>query len=95
MERLAQERKRSEELLCRMMPKAIADRLKLGGKAVETCEVKKKKDRNHFMRLLRSQYSLLRNHSFFNVDKGRDVFEQYLNLNEYMKDHIFELQKKI
>ena len=39
MEKLAQERKRSEELLCRMMPKAIADRLKLGGKAVETCEV--------------------------------------------------------
>lgn len=43
MEKLAQERKRSEELLCRMMPKAIADRLKLGGKAVETCEVKKRK----------------------------------------------------
>ncbi|KAJ7380855.1 hypothetical protein OS493_007248 [Desmophyllum pertusum] len=38
MKKLAQERKRSEELLCRMMPKAIADRLKLGGKAVETCE---------------------------------------------------------
>lgn len=39
MERLALERKRSEELLYRMMPKAIADRLTLGGKAVETCEV--------------------------------------------------------
>ncbi|XP_078363542.1 soluble guanylate cyclase 88E-like isoform X1 [Oculina patagonica] len=38
MEKLALERKRSEELLYRMMPKAIADRLKLGGKAVETCE---------------------------------------------------------
>lgn len=38
MEKLAQERKRSEELLYRMMPKAIADRLRLGGKAVETCE---------------------------------------------------------
>lgn len=40
MEKLAQERKRSEELLYRMMPKAIADRLRLGGKAVETCEVR-------------------------------------------------------
>lgn len=39
IEKLAIERKRSEELLYRMMPKAIADRLKLGGKAVETCEV--------------------------------------------------------
>ena len=39
MEKLALERKRSEELLYRMMPKAIADRLTLGGKAVETCEV--------------------------------------------------------
>lgn len=48
MEKLAQERKRSEELLCRMMPKAIADRLKLGGKAVETCEVHMlKKQRSH------------------------------------------------
>lgn len=39
IQKLAIERKRSEELLYRMMPKAIADRLKLGGKAVETCEV--------------------------------------------------------
>lgn len=39
MEKLALERKRSEELLYRMMPKAIADRLTLGAKAVETCEV--------------------------------------------------------
>ena len=39
MEKLALERKRSEDLLYRMMPKAIADRLTLGGKAVETCEV--------------------------------------------------------
>lgn len=39
IEKLAIERRRSEELLYRMMPKAIADRLRLGGKAVETCEV--------------------------------------------------------
>ena len=39
IEKLALERKRSEDLLYRMMPKAIADRLRLGGKAVETCEV--------------------------------------------------------
>ena len=39
IEKLATERKRSEELLYRMMPKAIADRLRLGGRAVETCEV--------------------------------------------------------
>ncbi|XP_068723513.1 soluble guanylate cyclase 88E-like [Montipora capricornis] len=38
IEKLATERKRSEELLYRMMPKAIADRLRLGGRAVETCE---------------------------------------------------------
>ncbi|XP_067052727.1 soluble guanylate cyclase 88E-like [Acropora muricata] len=38
IEKLAIERRRSEELLYRMMPKAIADRLRLGGKAVETCE---------------------------------------------------------
>ncbi|XP_022801702.1 soluble guanylate cyclase 88E-like isoform X2 [Stylophora pistillata] len=38
LENLDQERQRSEELLYRMMPKAVADRLRDGQKAVETCE---------------------------------------------------------
>lgn len=38
LEKLDQERQRSEELLYRMMPKAVADRLRDGQKAVETCE---------------------------------------------------------
>ncbi|KAL9979703.1 hypothetical protein ACROYT_G017405 [Oculina patagonica] len=38
LEKLDQERQRSEELLYRMMPKAVADRLRDGRKAVETCE---------------------------------------------------------
>lgn len=52
IEKLAIERRRSEELLYRMMPKVIADRLRLGGKAVETCEV-------HIWR--RYQYTIKRN----------------------------------
>ena len=40
MENLALMRKKIEELHCRKMGKAIADRLRLGGgKVVETCEV--------------------------------------------------------
>ena len=39
LEKLEQERQRSEELLYRMMPKAVADELRDGRKAVETCEV--------------------------------------------------------
>ena len=39
LEKLDEERRRSEELLYRMMPKAVADRLRDGQKAVETCEV--------------------------------------------------------
>ena len=39
MEKSALERKRCEELFYRRMPKAIADKLRLGGKAVEICEV--------------------------------------------------------
>lgn len=39
LEKLDQERQRSEELLYRMMPKAVADRLRDGQKAVQTCEV--------------------------------------------------------
>ena len=39
MEKLALLRKNIEELPYRRMPKAIADRLRLGGKVVETCEV--------------------------------------------------------
>lgn len=39
LEKLDQERQRSEELLYRMMPKAVADELRDGRKAVETCEV--------------------------------------------------------
>lgn len=39
MENLALMRKQIEELPYRRMPKVIADRLRLGGKAVETCEV--------------------------------------------------------
>lgn len=38
LEKLDQERQRSEELLYRMMPKAVADRLRDGQKAVQTCE---------------------------------------------------------
>lgn len=38
LEKLEQERQRSEQLLCRMMPKAVVDRLKEGQRAVETCE---------------------------------------------------------
>ncbi|XP_068724019.1 soluble guanylate cyclase 88E-like [Montipora capricornis] len=38
LQKLEQERQRSEQLLCRMMPKAVADRLKDGQKAIETCE---------------------------------------------------------
>lgn len=37
--KLEQERQRSDQLLYRMMPKAVADRLKDGQKAIETCEV--------------------------------------------------------
>ncbi|KAK3701101.1 hypothetical protein QZH41_015884 [Actinostola sp. cb2023] len=36
--KLDEERKRSDELLYRMMPKPIADRLKNGAKAIDTCE---------------------------------------------------------
>ena len=39
LEKLEQERQRSEQLLYRMMPKAVADRLRDGQKAIETCEV--------------------------------------------------------
>lgn len=39
LEKLEQERQRSEELLYRMMPKAVADELRDGRKAVETCKV--------------------------------------------------------
>lgn len=39
MAKLEQERQRSDQLLYRMMPKAVADRLKDGQKAIETCEV--------------------------------------------------------
>lgn len=38
LEKLDQERQRSEELLYRMMPKAVADELRDGRKAVETCK---------------------------------------------------------
>ena len=44
MEKLELERRKSEELLYRMMPKQVADRLKRGEKAINTCEV-----RNLFM----------------------------------------------
>lgn len=39
MNKLEQERQRSEQLLYRMMPKVVADRLRDGQKAIETCEV--------------------------------------------------------
>ena len=39
MEKLAEERKRSEDLLYRMMPKPVADRMRRGDKAINTCEV--------------------------------------------------------
>ena len=39
LQKLEEERQRSEQLLNRMMPKAVADRLRDGQKAIETCEV--------------------------------------------------------
>lgn len=40
MEKLDQERKKSDELLYRMMPRQVADRLKRGEEAINTCEVR-------------------------------------------------------
>lgn len=39
LRKLEEERQRSEQLLHRMMPKAVADRLRDGQKAIDTCEV--------------------------------------------------------
>ena len=39
MEKLEEERSKSNELLYRMMPQPVADRLKKGEKAINTCEV--------------------------------------------------------
>lgn len=39
LRQLEEERQRSEQLLHRMMPKAVADRLRDGQKAIDTCEV--------------------------------------------------------
>jgi guanylate cyclase len=39
MEKLNKERQKSEELLYRMIPKQIADRLKQGESPIDTCEV--------------------------------------------------------